>query len=111
MTPADLTAARELAQSLNAPVYWFRGTASGKLIDDHCPKDAAALLNRLADEVEALRKDAEMLRFLLGDADSLSGRFNTIYMRWSGEGGIAGFKAEIQRWVDANAAMKEQSNG
>lgn len=51
-------------------------------------------------------EDAAILRFLLGDEENLTGRFNTIYMRWNGEGGAAGFKSEMLRWVKANSDLR-----
>lgn len=80
------------------------GVAHAQWTHNTSPEDAALLL-ALADAHDAMAKDAAMLRFLLGDEDDQTGRLIAIYRRWDGQGGSAGLKAEIQRWVDANAAM------
>lgn len=106
--------ARELAQRLKdaeQPIINLSKLLGVKLPDGTLLPEAAALLLALADAHDRMAKDAAMLQFLLGDEDNLTGRFNSIYMRWNGEGGAAGFKAEIQRWVDANAAMGADQRG
>jgi hypothetical protein len=107
MTPADPQAARELAQRITNPQDWYRVTASGKLIYDCSPAAAAALLNRLADELEALRKDAERYRWLRtnhpihDNSPFICRNFGASFSQWTGE--------DADTVIDA--AMKEQSNG
>lgn len=55
---------------------------------------------------EKEREDAERYRWLMGDPDTVRGRFEAVYRQWNGEGGPTGFTQALDAARQESAAGK-----